>query len=560
MGLDGDGPPGRHGGARVTGPGPAMSAHLSRRQLADLCGCRPAEIPVAPSYSLVSYHPPGPVAAGYIRALGPIDAITGPAGSGKTVASIFKAIRFSVAVMPVGRDGVVRVRGAVLRDNYRALYRTTLRSWFEFFPPDWGGAVFTGGQDRPAQHVLKLSTVREVDGVKRECPVELTVDFFAVGDVAIEELLKGYEASWFWCNEADLLHKRVVPFAYSRTGRYPPLASLPEGARRPRVVMVDFNPPDIDHPLWQACKRGSFNERKDMEGETVEASVNFFHQPSGLSPDAENRAGKSYEAYEEEARTLTESDSRRFVYGQPAFALDGKPVYPEFDDKRHVAPGPLAVLPGLPLDIGFDQGLSPGAVLFQTASTGQVRILAELVPEHGTGVSRFLERLLPLLTGRFRELPPGVWSADPSGFYGADRIAGEMTWAEAVSKGLGHLIMPAPTNEPVLRIESVKLLLKTMIDANTPALLVDPSCRMLIGGFAAHYKYRRIRSGSTDRFEDRPWKNDYATAHDALQYGVLGRRGRAGVINEAAQAGRAGSVVPLGAGRSARRDFSVWEV
>ena len=79
-----------------------MTAPLSRRQVADLCGCRPNEIPVAPAYSLVSYHPPGPVAAGYIRSLGPIDAIAGPAGSGKTVASIFKAIRFSVAVMPIG--------------------------------------------------------------------------------------------------------------------------------------------------------------------------------------------------------------------------------------------------------------------------------------------------------------------------------------------------------------------------------------------------------------------------------------------------------------------------
>lgn len=537
-----------------------MTAKLTRAQLADLCGCRPGEIPTAPSYSLVAYHPPGPVAEGYIRSTGPIDAITGPAGSGKTVASIFKSIRFTVAAMPVGKDGVVRVRGTVLRDNYRALYRTTLRSWFEFFPPDWGGSLFTGGQDRPAQHVLKLMTVREVEGVRRECPVELTVDFFAVGDVAIEELLKGYETSWIWCNEGDLLHRRVIPFSYSRTGRYPPLASLPDGARRPRMVAVDFNPPDIDHPLWQACERGSFNEKRGEEGDDTAASINFFHQPSGLSPEAENRAGKSFEAYQEEAITLTESDVRRFVHGQPGYALDGKPVYSEFDYKRHVSAGPLAVLPGVPLDIGFDQGLSPGAVFFQTASNGQVRILAELVPEHGTGVSRFLEQVLHLLMGRLRGLPPGVYTADPSGFYGADRIAGEMTWSEAVSKGLGHLIMPAPTNEPVLRIEAVKLLLKTSIDANTPALTIDPSCRMLIGGFAAHYKYRRIRNGATERFEDRPLKNDCATAHDALQYGVLGRRGRAGVINDAAQAGRAGNVVRMPVGRNATRDFSVWDV
>jgi hypothetical protein len=215
-----------------------MSAVLTRRQIADLCGVEPKDIPNAPLYNLKSFTPPGPVCASYIRSQGPIDCITGPAGSGKTVGSIFKVIRLTIALMPVCSDGVVRVRGAVLRDNYRALYRTTLRSWFNWFPPDWGGAVFTGGQDRPAQHIMKLSTVRN----GKEVPVELTVDFFAVGDVAIEELLKGYETSWFWVNEADLLHPRVIPFCYSRTGRYPPRESLPVGTKRPRVVACDFNP------------------------------------------------------------------------------------------------------------------------------------------------------------------------------------------------------------------------------------------------------------------------------------------------------------------------------
>lgn len=534
---------------------------LTRRQVADLCGCKPGDIPHSPLYSLTDYNPPGPIAASFIRSIGPIDAITGPAGSGKTVAAIFKVIRFSVGVMPVCRDGIVRVRGTIIRDNYRALYRTTLRSWFEFIPPDYGGALFTGGQDRPAQHVIKLATVRELDGAMREVPVDLTVDFFAVGDVAIEELLKGYETSWVWCNEADLLHQRVIPFAFSRTERYPPDPMLPAGVRKPRLVAVDFNPPDIDHPLWKACETGSFNIKTGKEGIAAEdRTVNFFHQPSGLSPEAENRVGKSYEAYEIESRTLPEEEVRRFVHGQPGYALDGKPVYSEFDYKRHVAGGTLAVLPNLPLDIGFDQGLSPGAVLFQTASTGQVRILAELIPDHGTGVSRFLAMLLVLLQSRFRGLPPGVYGSDPSGFYGADREAGELAWAEAVSKGLGHPVYPAPTNEPGLRIEAVKLLLSSMIDANTPGLIIDPSCRLLIGGFAAHYKYRRIRSGATDRFEDRPWKNEYATAHDSLQYGVLARRGRAGVINEAAKAGRAGNVIAL-RGQAAEKpgDFSVWD-
>jgi hypothetical protein len=545
-----------------------VSKSLTRAQVADLCGCKESDIPASPLFSQTAYLPPGPVCAAYIRSQGPIDCITGPAGSGKTVGSIFKVIRFAVGSMPVCLDGVVRVRGAVLRDNFRALYRTTLRSWFEFFPPDYGGAHFTGGQDRPAQHIIKLSTVREIDGVQREVPVDLTVDFFAVGDVAIEELLKGYECCFFWVNEGDLLHERVIPFAYSRTGRYPPRARLAPGTRVPRVVAVDFNPPAPKHPLWLACKRRTFLQPSDpgaghnggpplddKPAEGADATVNFFHQPSGLSPQAENRAGKTFEQYEEESRTLTEEDVRRFVHGLPGYARDGKPVYArEFRGGVHVAPGPLAVLPGLPLHAGFDQGLSPAVIFFQEDSFGQLRILQEVVPGHGCGIQRFAGLVMPWLHNRFRGLPLGVFSGDPAGFYGADRQAGELVWAEAVGAALGKMIMPAPTNEPSARWEAVKLALR-QIDPDRPGVVIDPEgCPLLIEGFEAEYKFPKKPDGTHG---DGPIKNLHSNPHDALQYGILGLRGRAGVIAEAGRAGRVGSVYDTGV-IQVQTDFNVF--
>ncbi|MCO5091986.1 hypothetical protein [Bosea sp. (in: a-proteobacteria)] len=529
-----------------------MSKSLTRSQIADLCGCKEGDIPATPLFSLTDYTPSGPVCAAYIRSLGPIDAITGPAGSGKTVGSIFKVIRFAVGAMPVCTDGVVRVRGAVLRDNFRALYRTTLRSWFEFFPPDYGGAHFTGGQDRPAQHILKLSTVRMVDGALREVPVELTVDFFAVGDIAIEELLKGYECSFFWVNEGDLLHERVIPFAYSRTGRYPPRARLSEGVKLPRVVAVDFNPPAPKHPLWLACQRRSFNAGEEEAGmghnggpaldplpaEGAAATLNFFHQPSGLSPDAENRAGKTYAQYEEEGRTLPEEDVRRFVHGLPGYARDGKPVYArEYRSRIHVAPGPIPVIAGLPLHAGLDQGLTPAILFFQEDTYGQLRVLQEVAPGHGTGIQRFVALVLPWLHGRFKGLPLGTFSGDPAGFIGADKLNGELAWMEAVSVALGLQIMPAPTQEPGIRQEAVKLALRE-IEPGKPGLIIDPEgCPILIEGFEAEYKFPKRPDGTHG---DGPVKNLASNPHDALQYGILGVRGRQGVIQEAGRAGRPG--------------------
>ncbi len=553
-----------------------MTKALTRAEVATLCGCRASDLPRDPLFSLTHFIPPGPVCARYIQSLGPIDAITGPSGSGKTVGTVFKLVRFAVSAVPVTTAGVVKVRIAVLRDNYRALYRTTLRSWFQWFPPDFPQSQFFGGQDRPAQHRLKLSTVRLVDGERREVPVDLEVDFFAVGDIAIEELLKGYEATAFWVNEGDLLAERVIPFAYDRTGRFPSRSELPEGSILPRMVAVDFNPPAPNHYLWKACISGSFQKEKPedpLEAALLEtaaanapkAAVNFFHQPSGLSRDAENRRGKSYDDYASAASVLTENDVRRFVHGLPGYALDGKPVYSrEFDRKRHISAGPLRVIPGLPLHIGFDQGMSPAAVLFQVSSHGQVRIYREVWLGQGIGYGRFLQALVPILTqAPFLGLPPGNYTADPAGFYGADKVAGELAWAQSIAAGLGHPVYPAPTNEPATRQEAIRLRLSMQIDATTPGLIIDPEgCPMLVEGFEAEYKFPKLSEKAATTYGDAPLKNAHANVHDAAQYGVLGVFSPNAVIAEAARAGRPENVVSLrGGGAKGSGDawgFSAW--
>lgn len=552
-----------------------MTKPLTRAEVAALCGCKVTDIPAgnSPTFSLTRYTPAGPVCERYIRSLGPIDAITGPSGSGKTVGTIAKLVRFAAAAMPACRDGVVRCRIGVLRDNYRALYRTTLRSWFNFFPPDFPGSTFLGGQDRPAQHLLRLSSVRQIDGVYREVNVDVEVDFFAVGDVAIEELLKGYEASAFWVNEGDLLAERVIPFAYDRTGRYPSKMDLPEGVSAPRMVAVDFNPTPPKHPLWLACTRGTFQlEAPDdpLEAALMEAAkdnlpkvaINFFHQPSGLSAEAENRAGKSYQDYASAAAVMKENDVRRFVHGLPGYPTDGKPVYAkDYNRRKHLAGGPIPILPNRPIHIGFDQDLTPAAVLFQISSLGQVRFLRELFLGHGVGYQRFLSALIPILTTEpLRGLPPGNWTADPAGFYGADKIGGELAWAEAVSAGLGHPIYPAPTNELQARIEALRLKLITDIDATTPGVLIDPEgCPLLTEGLEAEYRFPKFKEGAPTAWGDQPVKNNASHVLEAAQYGILGVFGRAGIINEAAKAGRPGNVVTLPTTAMVRdRDFSGW--
>jgi hypothetical protein len=129
-----------------------------------------------------------------------------------------------------------------------------------------------------------------------------------------------------------------------------------------------------------------------------------------------------------------------------------------------------------------------------------------------------------------------------------------MVWGEAVGAALGRMILPAPTNEPTARWEAVKLALRE-IEPGRPGLLIDPiGCPILIEGFEAEYKFPKRPDGTHG---DGPIKNLASNPHDALQYGILGLRGRAGVVHEAGRAGRPGHVFSIAAAQPST-DFNVF--
>lgn len=496
---------------------------LDGAELERLCGFK---MPRSAKFALRNYSPPGPVGAAYINSPGPIDIIMGPAGSGKTVASAVKPVKFALERMPICRDGIIRCKVTVVRDNFRSLYRSTLQSWLHWFPTSLH-PKFSGGQDRPAVHELEISTVRSINGVAREVPVNLRVEFFAIGDLNYELIFKSYETSYAWATEADGLKAEAIPFFFSRTGRYPSLDQLPPGTLRPRVMAVDMNPPAPKHPLYLAAVRGSFRESFDpTSGE--ERTVNFFQQPSGLSDQAENRAGKSREDYELEMRTMPRDQSRRMVEGKVGRVKDGLPVYDEdFDRERHVAAAAVEVLSGIPLNIGFDQGGQsggagqPAAHGFQVAPNGQHRGLFSLSCPPGTGVERFLDQLVPILRHpRLHGVPPGIWTGDPAGFLGGDRVYGTLSWFEIVQQALGHRIDPAPTQEWTVRLEALGALMRRSINRETPRLLLCPvHCQSLIDALEGEYRFGKRHDGT---YDPKPMKNMAANIAEAAQYGVLG--------------------------------------
>jgi hypothetical protein len=270
----------------------------------------------------------------------------------------------------------------------------------------------------------------------------------------------------------------------------------------------------------------------------------FYRQPGGLEPDAENRDRLEAGYYERIAANNDPSVVMRLVHNKFGYSRHGQPVYEAFDRQRHVAAQPLAFQPNLDLVIGIDLSmntLNPAAVFIQ-APGGRVAVIDELPCEHGTGAARFGEMLALRIAERYQGARNVRCYADPAASYGADREGGQMTAMETVGRALGLPVMvPANgSNELGMRLDAVKAELRGYLDANTHLTLCPLHCKELIAGFEGKYRFKKKPRTASHEFEEVPDKtHPHSDLHDALQYAILGLRGRAGAVRGAVDGRRA---------------------
>ena len=461
----------------------------------------------------IIWTPPGPVAARFMSSTAKVQTLNGPVGSGKTTACLIKGIRLAQRQMVSTQDSTVDARGqrakvrkfklCCVRDTYRQLWKTTLPSWWKRVPRDMGD--FSGSDGGPATHIVKFQLA---DGTV----VLMQVDFIAIGDNAAEDVLRGYEPTAFYLNEADLLAEEVFLYALGRAGRYPDIS---EGGASWFGVLMDCNAPELMNWLYRLAFKVSPEKLLAMNWA-------LFRQPGGREPDAENLTNLPTGYYQLQAAVNPDWYVARMVDNTPGYSRAGKPIYPEFKDAHHVASHELPFTAGLVLFVGLDAGLSPAAVFGQRMPNGVWRILDELVSEQGTGPVRFAADLARRLKERFGGARTVRGFADPSAAYGADRKNGDQDWIEIVASRAGLSIVPAPTNALTPRLEAVRLPLTRLIDGEF-AFQLSPRCEVLREGFASGYRFRKLQAGD-DRYADEPDKNEYSHPHDALQY-LLGAGG-----------------------------------
>ncbi|MDH3740542.1 MAG: hypothetical protein OER56_02995 [Hyphomicrobiales bacterium] len=485
-------------------------------------------------HNIRTYEAPGPVARAFLNdRTNDVRTIMGPIGSGKTNLLIADGLDQAMN-MPVCKDGVIRFRDLWLRSTYNDLWATTIRTWNDkWFSKDAG--EWHGSEGRAVTHIL---TFQQPGGVI----LRYEMWFRALQDISVEEALRGIEFTRLVGNEFDLLSSDVLTYGLGRVKqkRYPSKDLLPpeaiivneEGEPEANYyagVCGDLNPPDIDSWIYEHFE------------ENPPAGHVLYKQPSGRGPEGENRIAISRRQYEDLAADNAGKPwwVRRFVDGQFGYSRDGEPVYPEFDDDRHVAED-LKPLPDLGIRLSFDQGVrGPAMVVTQLTPVGQLRVLGEYVPEHRMGPTQFAKGCVAYLFVNFRGFKIVAATCDPAGFAGGDKEFGDLAWSDTVAEQMKILLLPAPSNELNARLDGVRQLL-TYFPDQKPALLLSSKCKVIRKGFMSHYRYKVKGEGKQKTIDPKPEKNLWSNPHDALQYDILDAFGLDGVI-----AGAPGGEAPV---------------
>jgi hypothetical protein len=415
-----------------------------------------------------------------------IRGLMGPFGSGKSSGCVMDVVQWAARQPEV--EGIRRSRFAVVRNTYRQLSDTSIKTWLDWLPD----GVFGTYAKSDHNYFLKMPLG---DG----SIVQSEILFRALDRPEHVSNLLSLELTGAWGNEARELPWAVIKALQGRVGRYP---SVRDGGCIDPGIILDTNPPD-DDSWWY----------KLFETQPPD-NVEIFKQPSGRSPEAENLANLPAGYYENQMKGADPDYIRVYVDGLYGYVKDGRPVYPEYNDGLHCAE--VEPVKGVPIKRGWDFGLTPACVFTQVTPDGRWIVFDELCGDY-IGFETFAECVLEMSSQHYEGFTFEDYG-DPAG-----QSSSSMTHDKAektcfdMLRGRGIGIQTGEQN-PTIRIESVRKPLNTL-RSGKPQFQIGPRCEVLRKGFRGRYQYKRIKiTGSGERYHDVPDKNEFSHPHDALQY------------------------------------------
>jgi PBSX family phage terminase large subunit len=420
-----------------------------------------------------------------------VRALMGPIGSGKSVACIVEMWLKSIQQEP-DANGMRKTRWLVARNTYRELIDTTIQTFFDWFPEELG--------------IMKKMDMKFIANIPLPDGTTAHTEFFfrAMDKPDDVKKLLSLELTGGFINEAREVPKQILDMLIGRLGRYPRKVNGKGGPTWHGLIM-DTNPPDSDHwwyKLFEIDKPKSYK---------------LFKQPSGLSPQAENRANLPQDYYTNMQDGKDKEWINVYVNGQYGFVQDGKPVYPEYKDDVHATDQAFNIPDNATIYVGIDFGLTPAAVFAYKTPSHRWLIFDELVGDD-IGAKNFGMILNEKINHEYRGYDFEIY-ADPAGDQRAQ--TDEITPFQILA-AQGVIAWPTYTNDPIIRREAVAATLSRMDFAGNTGFVIGPNAPMIRKAMAGGYKYKRMAVSGQARFMDKPDKNRYSHVADALQYLMVG--------------------------------------
>lgn len=405
----------------------------------------------------------------------------GPFGSGKSSACVIETISRALKQVP-GQDGIKRSRWLVIRNSYRQLNDSTIKTFMQWLPPQHFGNF------KITDHSYTITGFEKT---------EIEVLFRALDRPDHIGNLLSVEATGAWVNEAREVPWTIIDALQGRVGRYP---AKRDGGATWSGIYCDSNPGDTDSKMYKFFV-------EDMPNHPP-GHAEFFQQPSGFSPKAENMDNLPSNYYHRMAVGKDPEWIKVYCKGEWGFVIDGRAVYPEYSDTAHCVE--IKGLSYCPMVRGWDFGLTPSCVFTQLTPNGQLLVLDELVSDN-MGADQFSDDVIAYSSQKYGEYQ-FIDIGDPAG---AQRAQTDEKTCFQILHSKQIMIEPGLQSMQI-RLESVRRPLTRLVNGK-PGFQIHPRCKTLRKGFLGGYQFRRLQT-SAERYTAVPDKNAYSHPHDALQY------------------------------------------
>lgn len=367
---------------------------------------------------------------------------------------------------------------ALIRDTWENMQATTMKTFFEWFPPGvagqfhatkkvftWASGLAQGevqflGMDDPQDASKLMSRSLAGFGIDEPAP--------AIGSGGVDELI------------FDIGMSRLRQSGMKWYG-----AKLAE------------NNPDENHWTYRKFVQPGTNGYVVWQPTNPENSVN-------LPP-----------TYYEDLRKLWGHRPdllRRFVEGEFGFQQMGKAVTPQWSDKLHLATGLVPIRDTV--HVLWDFGHNPTAIFTQKTPLGTWLILDAIVGEGIGAEELIIDQVKPLIADRYRRLKM-AHIGDPAGNE-REQTSTARTAVRYILQELGGSWRSGPVRTQ-LRIDPLQAVLGRTVNGRGLVQVDRERAKKVWQALRGGWHYHVARSGliSLD-----PFKNEHSHPGDAMGYGA----------------------------------------